>query len=88
MTYEVRLSRRALRYLQRLGTQDQRRISKKIDEIIDAPTEPSVAKPLSGAEGLRSARVGGWRIIFSVDEGQKVIRIAQIGPRGQVYRTP
>ncbi len=52
------------------------------------PTDPfgPFTKPLTGAGGRRSARVGDWRIVFSVDTGAEIVSVSAIGPRGRVYR--
>jgi mRNA interferase RelE/StbE len=34
---------------------------------------------------LRKSRVGGWRIIFSVDTSARAVQVVTVEPRGQVY---
>ena len=36
--------------------------------------------------GFFKLRVGKWRIIYEVEEGNKTIVIHRIGPRNQIYR--
>ncbi len=43
-------------------------------------------KPLTNLPGERAMRVGGWRVIYSVNEAAAEVHIDSIGPRGQVYR--
>ena len=85
MTYEVRLSRRAAIYVGRLGRTDQARIIRRLQQIADDPFGPHT-KPLRDPEGRRTARVGGWRIIFAVKQEERVVNVSLIGPRGEVYR--
>jgi mRNA interferase RelE/StbE len=85
MTFEVRLSRNAENYLRRLGRADQARIVRRLEQIAADPAGPS-SKPLRNAGEYRSARVGDWRIILTIDEAAQTIDVADIGPRGQVYR--
>ena len=85
MTYEVRLSREADRYLRRLDEATQQRIQLRLMQIAADPFGPQT-KALTGAQGLRAARVGGYRLLFSVDAEAMVVRVSVIGPRGQVYR--
>ena len=85
MTHEVRLSKDAARYLERLRREDQGRIVRRLEQIAADPTGPH-SKPLTNARGFRSGRVGGWRILFVVDEPEQAILVTDIGPRGQVYR--
>lgn len=56
-----------------------------MEQIAEDPHGPH-AKGLTHTGGLRSARVGGWRIIFAVDDGNRILDVVDIGPRGQVYR--
>jgi mRNA-degrading endonuclease RelE of RelBE toxin-antitoxin system len=44
------------------------------------------AKPLTAPQGRWSARVGGLWIVYRVDRERRLILVAAIGPRGQVYR--
>jgi len=44
------------------------------------------AKPLRGGAGYRGARVGGLRIVFTVDRLAQLVNVIEIGPRGQIYR--
>ena len=85
MSFQVRIAGPAQRYLARLPRQAQDRILARIDQIADDPYGP-YTKPLRGVGGLRAARVGGWRIVFDVVQAARQVDIADIGPRGQVYR--
>ncbi len=85
MSYRVELARDAARYLRRLGRAEQLRMIRRTDQLADDPFGPHT-KPLTNLPGRRAARVGGYRIVFTVDQDAKVVRISDIGPRGQVYR--
>ena len=43
-------------------------------------------KSLTNAEGLRSTRVGTWRIVYCIDESLHEVQVSDIAPRGEVYR--
>ena len=46
---------------------------------------PELGKPLKGKlRGLRSLRVGKYRIIYQVDEDSKVVRVITVGRREEV----
>jgi len=83
--YEVRLSRNAEGYLRRLRRADQERILGRLQQIAANPFGP-YSKPLSNLAGRRSARVGDWRVILTLDHDQRLVNVSDIGPRGQVYR--
>jgi mRNA interferase RelE/StbE len=85
VSYTVELSRDAARYLRSLGHPDQERIARRIEQIAADPYGPHT-KPLTDLAGRRAARVGDYRIVFTVDDEARVVAISDIGPRGQVYR--
>jgi mRNA interferase RelE/StbE len=85
VSFDVRLSRSAERYLERLPRDAQRRIVERLAQLADDPFG-SYTKPLQATAGDRSSRIGGWRIIFTVDRDRRLVDVSNIGPRGQVYR--
>ena len=85
MTFDVQLSRAAERYLERLPRDVQRRVVSRLDQIGDDPIGAHT-KPLAGPGGRRAARVGGLRIVFTVDGDRHVVEVSDIGPRGEIYR--
>ena len=81
--WRVRLSSDAAKVLKRADRPTQERLSQKIDALAADPFTAS--KPLSGSD-MRSARVGGLRILLKLDHGEVVVLVISIEPRGQVYR--
>jgi mRNA-degrading endonuclease RelE of RelBE toxin-antitoxin system len=60
-------------------------MARRIDQIAADPYGP-LTKPLTNLSGRRAARVGDYRIVFTVDDDDKTIGISDIGPRGRIYR--
>jgi len=85
VSFDVRLSRSAERYLERLPRDMQRRIVGRLTQLAEDPFGP-YTKPLQGAAGDRSSRVGGLRIVYTVDRDRRLVEVSDIGPRGQIYR--
>jgi mRNA interferase RelE/StbE len=83
--YEVRLSDRAAKDLDRLNRETGQRMIKRLEQIGEAPQDPRFSSILTNQGGLRRSRVGGWRIIFAVDEEGKTVTVVTIERRGQVY---
>ncbi len=53
--------------------------------LLDAPRR--VGKPLRGdLAGLHSARVGGYRVIYEIDEDTESVTVFAIDHRSDVYR--
>ena len=86
MSYQVRLSNRAAKDLDRLNRGTQERILNRLDQLAEAPDDPRLSNLLTNRGGLRKSRVGGWRIIFSVDGDSKTVDVVTIERRSQVYR--
>jgi mRNA interferase RelE/StbE len=55
-------------------------------QLADDPFAPRLSAPLADRPGIRKSRVGGWRILFTVDREAKAVCILSIDTRGQVYK--
>ena len=84
MTYEVRLDRQAGGYLRRLDRRTQERFLRRLRQIAQDRYCP-YTKLLINAGGRRAARVGDWRIVFAVDEENRLVKVSYIGSRGDIY---
>jgi len=80
---QVKITATPFKYLQSLDKPTRVRIVEKLKEIANDPFNPRLSYPLVSS-AKRSSRVGKYRILFRVDE--KVLEVADIGPRGQIYR--
>ncbi len=85
MRWEVRIAPSAIRGLERLPP----RVTPAIVEFVTAtlPTNPErMSKPLRGElEGMRSARRGDYRVLFSLDEPTGILLVERIAHRADVY---
>lgn len=84
--YEVRLSRRALRYYNRVDASTARRLNKCFQSLEGNPFGGGDIKPLEGMRGVYRFRVGNLRVVYEVDIPQRVVRVNTILPRGEAYR--
>ena len=85
MRHEIRLSHRAAKDLDRLDPPARQRMIHRLEQIAETPLAPRLSGPLTHQGGLRRSRVGGWRIIFTVDEVHRIVHVVTIERRGQVY---
>jgi len=84
VTYSLRIKGSAVKALRRLRKADRLRLIEAIDRLA---TEPAAGGVLKGEfRGLRRLRVGSFRIIYEVDEGELTILVIRIGHRKDVYR--
>lgn len=84
MSYRLELARPAKKALDRMDSQTEARIWQRLHELEQNPLDKS--KALKGVEGVRSSRVGDWRILYAINEGERLIYVLAVRPRGQAYR--
>ncbi len=86
MSYRVGISHEAEKILDRLDRPTEQRIRARIAQLANDPFDPRLSAQLAERAGVRKSRVGGWRILFTVDRAEMVVYIATIDTRGQVYK--
>ena len=86
MTCRVVVAHEAERILDRLDRPTERRIRARVVQLAEDPFDPRLSAPLTERAGVRKSRVGGWRILFTVDRDAKVLCVLAVDTRGQVYR--
>jgi mRNA interferase RelE/StbE len=62
------------------------RMKERFEELCADPFDARLSAPLTGQDGIRKSRIGGWRILFRVNRDQIEVRIMTIARRGQVYQ--
>jgi mRNA interferase RelE/StbE len=84
--YTIEIESRARRDYLSLPPEMQTRISAAIDDLATNPRPPG-AKRLVGQDGYR-LRQGDYRILYTVDDQARIIRVYRIGHRRDIYRRP
>jgi mRNA interferase RelE/StbE len=85
VTFRVQLFRQPEKELDRLDRVAEKRIRDRLKELALAPYDARLSQPVKMAEGRRSSRVGDWRIIYRIDEGERVIFVMAIQHRSKAY---
>ena len=84
---KVVVHRRAARYLRRLPADQTNRIKSRLRELAEDPLGGPDVREMKGRwEGYFRLRVGSRRVIFFVDDGDQIVYVDHIGPRGDVYK--
>jgi len=83
--YAVVFARSARRELERLQAQVARRIIAQIETLASNPRPPGCVK-LQGADNLWRIRIGEYRVIYSIDDGGRVVDISAVRHRSDAYR--
>ena len=86
MNYQVHIFPEAHKTLKKLDRILSGRIVKRLEELAQGPFNPRLSRQMETDPESRYSRVGDWRIIFQVEEGQQTINITAIRPRSSAYR--
>lgn len=84
--YRVTYTKHAERSLLRMPHNLALRLREKLAQIASSPygLHNNVSK-LQNRDGYR-LRVGDWRVIYEIHDGELIILVLKIAPRGNVYR--
>lgn len=83
--YTIDIRPSARRSLRQLDSPARRAVAAAIDSLATQPRPPDVA-PLKGHRPWLRTRVGDYRIIYDVDDRARVVTVAVVGHRREVYR--
>ena len=83
MAYQLRIEPSALKSLNRIPGRDHQRI---IASLAGIKKDPFGGKTLEGElKGVRSWRVGEYRILYRILKQELLIIVIRIGPRQGIY---
>lgn len=83
--YAIRFKPSAARQFRKLDRPVQVRISSVVEALALNP-RPSGVKKLQGGEGLCRIRVGDYRVVYRIMDGQMLVLVVRVGHRGEIYR--
>ncbi len=84
MSYRLSILRRAQKELADLPTGARERVRDHIRQLADEP-RPVGASKLTGRPAWR-LRVGDYRVVYEVRDGEREVVVVHIGHRRDVYR--
>ncbi len=82
--FRLEITRRAEKELGRLPPTLRERVAKALDGLLESPRPPR-SKKLRGLEAY-SLRVGEYRIVYLVDDAQRLVTVVRVKHRRDVYR--
>lgn len=82
MKYRILIERTALKFLEKQPMEPRSRLLKAINQLPDVGD----IKRLNPFHGLFRLRVGSFRIIFTVENDTLIVRVVEIGNRGDIYK--
>ena len=83
MSYNIQIDRKALKFINRQNHEQKRRIFSAIYKL---PHIGDIRRLESNSE-LYRLRIGGYRIIYSVDHGALIVHVINADNRGDVYKS-
>jgi mRNA interferase RelE/StbE len=83
-SYSLLFKKSAERELRKVPKADLQRITHRIKDLAASP-RPSGSEKLAGQDSYR-IRQGDYRVVYIVDDDQRLIEIIKIGHRREVYR--
>ena len=84
MTCSIRIKRSAARELSRIAREDRVRIVRAIDGLAEQPLSGSALK--GELRGLRRIRVGRYRVVYEVLDGELIVLVVRVAHRREAYR--
>lgn len=79
--YQIIIKKKAKKFIDGLPSNERRRVVAAIEQL---PNGEDIKK-LKGHSGMFRLRVGEYRIIYTVDNGELIVYVIDAGNRGQIY---
>ena len=83
--YRLEVKRSASRELEDLEPRLAKRILASIETLSSKP-RPRQSRKLVGSENSYRLRVGAYRVLYQIDDTNRLITVVAIGHRREVYR--
>jgi len=84
--YDVILTKTAQTIYEKLSLKLQVGVDRCLNWLEASPKKGPNIKRLEGKPGYFRYQVGGWRIVYRVDDAACEVRVYEIRPRGDVYK--
>ncbi|MCI0403248.1 MAG: type II toxin-antitoxin system RelE/ParE family toxin [Acidobacteria bacterium] len=82
--YQVIIRPPAEKDFRSLPKGDQVRVGRRIQLLTDTPRPPGCKK--LGEPGIFRVRQGDYRVIYQVDDAQRIVQVLRIAHRREAYR--
>ncbi len=80
--YRIVLKKRAKKFIDSLPLPEKKRIVRAIELLPDGED----IKKLKGHDDLLRLRVGDYRVIYTVNNGELIVCVIDAGNRGDIYK--
>ena len=86
MNYSVRISESAADEIELLPKSQIAKIFSKIERLSLNPRPPGCKRLVGLPEKLWRIRSGNYRIIYTIDDGIKIVEVRGVGDRKDIYK--
>jgi mRNA interferase RelE/StbE len=84
--YRISIKRSAVRELEAVAQKgDRQRLVARIEALGNNPRPPSCEK-LAGYTGGYRVRQGDYRVVYTIDDAERIVVIVKVGHRREVHR--
>lgn len=83
--YRIQFKTSAAKEFKTLPPSVKQRVGESLDQLQQDPRPSGVVK-LQGEDQLYRVRVGDYRIVYTIDDHDKIIKITRIRHRQDVYK--
>ena len=84
--YEITFARSARKEFQALPSSVAERVLKKVESLSSEP-RPAGCRKLRGPTNLWRLRVGEYRVVYDIDDDNRIIDIVIVRHRSDAYRS-
>ena len=85
--YRLLVKPSAIKEIEAIGTKrDRQRIVSRIQSIAADP-RPAGCEKLAGPANLFRVRQGEYRVVYLVDDAERIIEVIKVGHRREIYRS-
>lgn len=87
MKYQIQITDKILKKLEKLSKADKERIIEAIDSLMEDPRPDGCKKLKGNFTPIRyRIRAGAYRVVYSVQDDILIILVLEVGHRKDVYR--
>jgi mRNA interferase RelE/StbE len=83
--YQILFARSAAKELENLPERLGERVLRRIERLATVP-RPSGCRKLTGSDKLWRIRVGDYRVVYAIDDEQRLVDVIAIRHRRDAYR--
>lgn len=80
--YQIIIKKKAKKFIDKLPANERKWVVSAIEQL---PNGEDIKK-MQGHDELLRLRVGDYRIIYSVDNGELIVYVVDAGNRGDIYK--